>query len=320
MRKLITFLMTFLVGSSISYVNAESSLINFEAGYRRDHLSWKLEAPSCDPLFEISSRFRNIDIFQVGLTGKANIGCNFYGRASVYWGWILDGDYQESTKLFVSIPAISELDSIEFTTEDRNIIDGRYTVDLDIAIGYPFYFCDCTLSLAPVVGYAFDQQNFCIDSDEGVDFSTAGGFLIPVSGDDCCCRKFISRWYGPFVGVDFEYRACHCLSIFGQLEYHWAQFRGRRHFHEDSAFYFHDIHRRTWADGWVFKGGIDYDICDSWVIGLSATFKDYSGSRRHHTCEDDFSGLYGFSGSDDHLRHKNSWHSWSVQAVLGAMF
>lgn len=326
MRKLVTFLMTLLVGSSVSYVSANSGQVVFEAGYRRDNISWRLEAPSCDPLFETNTRFKDLDIFQIGLSGRTHIGCNWYGRASVHWGWILDGDIEESTKFFVSIPGLSAVEDIEFTNQDKNIVDGRYVVDLDIAFGYPFYFCDCTVSLAPVIGYAFDQQNIRIEDEENVSFSSIGGVFFPTSGSNCCDSKFISSWYGPFVGLDFEYRACDCLSVYAQLEYHWAQFRGKRHSHGGVSLA-NDFDRRSRdADGWVFKGGVDYDLCGNWTIGLSTTWRDFSASRRHHACSDDFSEFFSESGSDigsgsnDHFRAHHSWRSYDINATIGYLF
>lgn len=324
MRKLVTFLMTLLVGSSISssYVNANSGVLNFEAGYRRDNLTWRLEAPSCDPIFETSSHFKDLDIFQIGLSGRTNLGCNLYGRASASWGWILDGDFEDSTKLFVSFSEISEIDNIEFSAEDKNIVDGRFVVDLDVAIGYPFYFCDCTVSLAPVVGYSFNEQNLCIEDEVTNSFGSSGGFFFPRSGDDCCCSKYVSRWYGPFIGVDFEYRAAECLSIYAQLEYHWAQFNGKRHAHNGISF-FDDFDRRSRdGDGWVFKAGVDYDICGCWLIGLSTRWKDFSASRRHHGCSSDFESFesFGFGSSDNDTKTKNAWRSFDINVTVGYLF
>jgi len=313
-----------VVGSSASYVNASSGQVVFEAGYRRDNIDWKFKAPSCDPFFETSTRFKDLDIFQIGLSGRTHLGCNFYGRASAHWGWVLDGDIEETTKIFVSLPALSQVENIEFSTDDQNIVDGRFVVDLDIAIGYPFYFCDCTLSLSPVVGYAFSEQNIRIEDDEDFEFSTVGGLLIPVPEGRCCDSKFVSRWFGPFIGLDFEYRACDCLSLYAALEYHWARFKGKRHSHRGFSF-FDDFDRGSRnGDGWVFKAGVDYDFCDCWTLGLSTQWSDYSVSRRHRGCADDFSVFNTdgseFSGSEDRFRTKHSWRSYAVNLTVGRLF
>ena len=39
-------------------------------------------------------RFKDLDIFQIGIHGRTTLGYNFYVRGNAYWGWILDGDYK----------------------------------------------------------------------------------------------------------------------------------------------------------------------------------------------------------------------------------
>ena len=78
MRKWITFLMTLLVGSGVSYANAGMGQVEFEAGYRHDNISWRHRVPSCDPFIKESTRFHDLDIFQIGLSGRTTLGCNLY--------------------------------------------------------------------------------------------------------------------------------------------------------------------------------------------------------------------------------------------------
>jgi opacity protein-like surface antigen len=325
MRKLVNFLMTFLVGSSLSYVNADTAQINFEAGYRRDNIRFRVEAPSCDPLFETTTRFKELDIFQIGVCAKTHLCYNLYGRASANWGWILEGDLEETSKIFVNIPGISGEGNFEHRNRDRNIVDGRYVVDLDVAVGYPFYFCDCSIALAPVVGYAFNEQNVRVEDAASESFAIVDGLFVQNSGGCCCDSKFISRWFGPFVGLDFQYRACDSINLYAQLEYHWARFHGRRQAH--SGFEISDEYRRTSRNGygWAFKLGLEYEMCDEWTVGLSASWKDFRVHKRHGSCSsdfDEFSGLAGFSSGSDNNRFgtKDSWRSGAINITVGRMF
>ena len=95
MRKWITLLMTLLVGCR-SYANANLGQVSFEAGYRRDNIGWRQRFPSDDPVFSSSTRFQDLDIFQIGVRARTTLGYNLYLRANAYWGWILDGDYKRS--------------------------------------------------------------------------------------------------------------------------------------------------------------------------------------------------------------------------------
>jgi opacity protein-like surface antigen len=329
MRKLVTFLMALVIGSSLSYANAEMAQINFEAGYRHDDIRWSYRAPSCDPIFETTHRFKDLNIFQIGICAKTHLGCNWYGRASARWGWILEGDIEEKFTIFASLPEFSDFEALQFDDRRHNIVDGRYTADLDIAIGYPFYFCDCSLSLAPVIGYAYDVQNIRIEGFNGVDIAFSDEF-IDISSQDCCCdSKFINRWYGPFVGLDFDYKAGECFDIYAAFEYHWAYFKGKRQ--TRSGFDFSDDleGRSRHADGWVVKVGVEYELCNCWTIGLCADWKDFRAHKRHRQCNSEFSSFASDVGdiavlsdidSEFRVRSRHKWNSYSINLTLGYMF
>jgi opacity protein-like surface antigen len=330
MRKWITLLMTLLVtGSSVSYANASSGQVTLEAGYRRDNLTWRSRFPSDSPFLKTNTRFKDVNIFQIGVHGRSTLGYNVYIRASAYWGWVLDGDFRQSVSTYFEPEHYSELD-FGFHEETRNLLDDRYVYGAGIAIGYPFYFCDCTMAVAPVIGYSIDEQNFRVN-DRGLDIAREDSIFFPVHGDGCCSNKFFSRWYGPFVGVDFNYRPFNeCWNLFAEIEYHWGNFNGRRsignrgHFDhfgfENERFHSHD------AFGWVFAAGADYDFSDCWTVGFSVKFQDWSATRHHrHRGDDDFgdSDSYGsgehssFSGRQ---RHNQKWHSYAINLTVGREF
>jgi len=259
--------MTLLVGCG-SYANANMGQVSFEAGYRRDTIDWKTRFPSDDPFLRSNTRFKDLDIFQIGVHGRSTLGRNFYVRGSAYWGWILDGDFRRSTELDFSTSGLfSDVGDVEFGLSDRfrSTIDDQYVFGLGAAVGYPFYFCDCTLILAPVIGYSFDEQNVRVD-DRIFDF---GDFDSYGSGEHECCRHtFISRWYGPFVGVDFDWHPYNsCFNVWAELEYHWGSFRGKTNNLGDDESGFYGIDRRNRhsndAQAWVFSAGLDYDLCNS---------------------------------------------------------
>lgn len=324
MRKWITFLMTFLVGS-VSHANAlvNGSQLNFEAGYRRDSIGWSAQVPACDPIFKSSSRFKDIDIFQLGLHGRTNLGCNVYLRGAFSWGWILDGDLDEKFELFTSpLASVSEvdIDAVTATTRSDNVLDGRFVLDFSVALGYPFYFCDCTMAVAPVIGYSFDEQNLRIDSGENFDLTHVDGVLVPFQGSGCCDDKFISRWYGPFIGVDFVYRPCgDCWSLYAELEYHFARHKAKRHAGHGGEFFDAFDSTARHAHGWVFGAGADYDFNGCWTVGLSVKVQDWGATRRHRECDDgsDFSEIFS---CNPRVKSHVDWHSFAINLTLGREF
>lgn len=321
MRKWITLLMTLLVGASVSQANATTGQITLEAGYRRDNIDWRTRLPSDSPFLKTTTRFKDLDIFQIGVHGRAAIGCNFYVRANAYWGWILDGDFEQSFNTYFSPGYFSDDFEFGFKDDHCNVIDDKYVFGLGAAIGYPFYFCDCTFIVAPVIGYAFDEQNIEID-DEGFGFSTGYGFFFPVSGSECCEHKFISKWYGPFVGIDFAYRPYNeCWNIWAEIEYHWGNFNGKKHVNHDEYFSFFDhckFHSHD-ARGWVVSAGADYDLCGCWTIGLAVKFQDWTATRHHRRCESEFDYFY-FDTCDGRERHNFKWHSGEIKIAAGREF
>jgi hypothetical protein len=318
MRKWITFLMTFLVGS-VSYVNADMGQVNFEAGYRHDNISWRTRH---DGFFKTSTRFEDLDIFQVGVKARTMLGCNFYLRAAAHWGWILDGDFKQSVSTLASFSPFfygsgDFSEDIEFGVHHRDVVDDKYVYDLSAAIGYPFYFCDCTMALAPVIGYSVDEQNLRVENDV-IDFGTADGFLFPFAGSDCCWHKFTNRWYGPFIGLDFVYRPCNeCWNLYAELEYHWGHFKGKRS-HES---FFHEFsHRSKHAHGWVFVLGADYDFCDCWTLGANVKLQDWKGSRHHRGHDSDWSYYFSSSSDVERAHSKHKFNSYAINITVGRDF
>lgn len=323
MRKWITLLMTFLVGASASYANASSGQVTLEAGYRRDNISWKTSFPSDSPFLKTETKFRDIDIFQIGLHGRTTLGYNLYLRANAYWGWVLDGDFRQSVNTYFTADSGYQDCGFGFEDGNHNVIDDKYVYGISAAIGYPFYFCDCSLILAPIIGYAFDEQNFSVE-DAGFDLYESGCFFFPVSGAGCCEHKWINKWYGPFVGVDFNYRPFNeCWNFYAELEYHWGSFKGKRHANRsfDHFGFNNDDFRSHRAHGWVFAAGADYDISDCWTVGLGVKFQDWSANRRHSE-NNNFSDYYGYGNdccsSRERTRHK--WHSAEVKLAIGTEF
>lgn len=323
MRKWITLLMTLLVGTSVSYANASMGQVTLEAGYRQDQLQWKHALPSRDPIFETSSKFKDIDIFELGLRADATLGCNFYARVQGYWGWILDGDNQTTLK-FHPIPFLSTFDDIslavEANRENRATINDNYVWGGEFGIGYSIYFCDCSMMIAPVIGYSFDEQSIEVN-DNGARFGRGSEFF---SEGNCCETDTVFRWYGPWVGLDFYYRpVCECWSLWAEVEYHWGAFNGRRH-HAGGIHIEKDKQHSSDMQGWVFAVGAEYDFCNCWTVGVEVEFEDFSANR-HHRTDWSFSG-FEFSDSfvsfspDNRERHSFDWNSYAVKLTVGRNF
>jgi opacity protein-like surface antigen len=312
--------MTLLVGSAGSYANANLGQVSFEAGYRQDTVDWRQRFPSDDPIVSSNLRFEDLDIFQIGVHGRGTLGNNFYIRGNAYWGWILDGNFKHSFNTSRSPDSyFSPADNLRvgFSDKNRSTVDDKYVFGFGAAIGYPFYLCDCTMVLAPVIGYAFDEQNLHVD-DAGFTLEEPQG-LIAEGTNGCCNSSFISRWYGPFVGLDFDWRPCNsCFNVWAELEYHWGSFTGRRS-HFDN-FVFDEGNRRSHsASAWVFGAGFEYDLSSCWTVGVSVKYQDWSSSRHHKICTKDLDTEY-LSLCDNRSRTNQKWRSGAINVTFGREF
>lgn len=323
MRKWITLLVTLAAGCG-SYANAAlMGEVDFDIGYRRDTIDWRYRFPSDKPFAKNNVQAKDLDIFQIQLNGRTTIGCNFYCRGNAYWGWILDGDFRSSTDAYFSAGDYFSGSSgnndnfrVGFSEEHRSTVSDQYVFGVGAAVGYPFYFCDCTMLLAPVIGYSFDEQNVRGD-DRDVEFGGDYSYFEGVSGQ-CCDKTFISRWYGPFVGLDFEWRPWNtCFTVWAELEYHWGSFRGKRSNPDDYGVLDHGNRHSNDASAWVFAFGADYDLNNCWTLGVSLKFQDWAADRHAHVCTD---ALYYVSHCDDRARQNNKWRSYAVNLTLGREF
>ncbi len=321
MRKWITLLMTLLVGCG-SYANATMGQVTFEAGYRQDSIDWRTNYPSDDPFLKTSTKFNDLDIFQIGVHGRTTLGYNLYLRGNAYWGWILDGDFKHTGSLKVDPRRRMFGDGsahFGFSDSYKSTVDDQYVFGVNGAIGYPFFFCNCTMVVAPVIGYSVDEQNIRVNNRDlqfGQDYGYASG------GGNGCRNTFISRWYGPFVGLDFDWRPVNtCFNVWAELEYHWGNFRGKV---SDQEYDNGDIasdHRNRHSDNataWVFGAGFDYDLCNCWTVGLSVKFQDWSANRHHKECNN---GLLSYADTCDHrFKDDNNWHSYAINLTFGRDF
>lgn len=325
MRNWLTLLAAIFASSAIS-INAmePTSYLEFDAAYRHDSASWKFIIPSPDPLLENRLHFKDINIFQIGLQGKTEFDCNccnLFVRAEADYGWILDGDVEES---FVVFGAENTPPSpTDQRLEVQDILDGKYVADLSIGIGFPCYFCDCSFSLAPVIGYSYHTQHYKVDIHDRTFFQTTSAGTFITQEEDCCTNTFVNSWYGPFFGIDISYTPGDCLSLYGQFEYHLNHFTGKRssNINVDPIDDYHNSTKK--AHGAIVRLGLNYMFCDCWYAGLNATYMDFRSHKSHHVGNE--LAEAGFFPNidnccDKHIRDQVKLHSLAVGVAVGHTF
>lgn len=316
MQKWLTSLMMVLSISIASFVNANGQLVG-EIGYRQDNIHYK-RAFNSSP-FKLNRKFKDLNIIQIGVKGDTTFCGNVYVRGSAHFGWIVDGNVKRNIEIAGSNSATGPSTPVNISGRDKNLIDGRFVFDIDAAIGYPFYLCDCTMTLTPVIGYSFDSQNLRLEDNA----LSLNGLPRPIEiSDGCCCTsKFINRWYGPFIGIDLNYRPYEgCWQLFANLEYHIARATFRSHdvFSLDGK---HDNHTRyKHAHGWKFDIGANYLLNACSFIGLTFNYLDFSASKHRHHDSFSNSDLSDIISSSGRTKHHNDWRSYAISLAYGYQF
>lgn len=211
-------------------------------------------------------------------------------------------------------------------------------LDFSIAAGYHFYDCSCCLKITPYVGFDINRQwfkNCCtpysfnrdvsgatevVNTDVSTSSSSSSSSSTPVPGylTKAATNEpayftgvktlYHSFWYGPWLGVDLEYMLGDCWGVNGTFEYHFSRLYGQGHskygnleldgFHSRDSF-----HHRGWAYGFKVGTGIEYRLCENWILGLNSNF-DVRHLRRakhhaHHLFEKGASVEGSGSGDDE---------------------
>lgn len=130
--------------------------VDVEIGWRRDSLDWKLsDLESSYVSGEVKDRILFKDINSYTISGQAKwVASSYYVRLSAEYGTTDKGRAREhfniDSPLFYSPISVETSDPIKRRSE---------VYDFDAALGYPLEFCNCRLSVIPLIGFSFHRQH-----------------------------------------------------------------------------------------------------------------------------------------------------------------
>jgi hypothetical protein len=348
MRKFIVTLMASLLSCSAAWAfwpEAAESSLEIGVGYRQDRLEWKTknhfdspgyncyEDKSC---YEIPTRvsshlkWRDLDIWLIEARGKYVTCDNIYLRANGDYGWITHGKCRDRD--FVSFRGYDD-DSDSSSEFSRSRARARgHVYDARIALGYQFRLCDDSLSVDPVVGYSWHgqhiedrhlRQHSSSSSECSDDLRNTYGSSSSSSGRKHA--RYHTRWNGPFIGFDFDYRfGCCCeWTIFGDYEFHWAHYHARARWHlRDDFIDGRFRHHAKNAYGHIFDIGVRYDFCECWFASVKGEFQWWWADRGHDRAKI-FEASCGDASTNCRLSiplRDVRWDSYAVIADVGMTF
>lgn len=281
MRKVVVTLMASLLSCSGAFAfwpEATDSSLEIGVGYRRDKLEWKTESDFYNQEYATGFplglnshlKWRNLNIWQIEAKGKYVTCDNIYLRANGDYGWITSGKNSDSD----SISLYGLDDSVEFAHSHSKAKGHVY--DAKLAVGYQFKMCDDSFAIAPLIGYSWHgqhiedrhlRQNLYFDGSPFSDYSYGNGRH----------SHYHTRWNGPFIGFDFDYRfGCGCEAnweLFGAYEFHWANYHAKAEWNLRTDLFDGFRHRAKNAYGHVFDIGVKWDFCECWTLALKGEFQ-----------------------------------------------
>jgi len=164
--------------------------IGLSAGYREDKFDWNIAGDSSgnNPNILSELTWDDLQIFQVGVRARTVIGRGFYLRGIFNYGWIFDGDNQDSD-------FSGDDRTLEWSRSNNNADDGN-VLDASLGIGYQLRLSKDKCKVTPLVGFSYHEQNLRLT--DGVQTLSEPALASP---------GVTPPPLGPFAGLDSKYEA-----------------------------------------------------------------------------------------------------------------
>jgi len=296
----------------------ESDLV-LSAGYRVDDFDWNIagDMSGSNPNILSELSWDDIEIYQVELYNKTILADVFYLRGSVGYGWIKDGENQDSDYL-------EDDRSFEFSRSNNSADDGD-TLDASLGVGYPFTFGSGFVGLTPLIGYSYHEQNLTMtDGTQTITWISLvpefpdGPPLGPFAGLD---STYEAEWEGPWVGFDLIFTSKQVLRYLTQVEayvnfeYHWADYCAEADWNlRDDFAHPKSYEHEADGDGIVISAGWNIVWTDHWALNANFDYQDWSTD--HGTDRTFFA-----DGSVQETRlNEVNWKSYALMLGLSCRF
>jgi hypothetical protein len=152
--------------------------VDVSVGWRQDNLKWKMKhLDSSDISGHANSRILFKGVNSYTISGEAKwAGPAYYIRLSGEYGTTANGRAKERFK--INSPYLYH--PIDVDTSNR--VKRRSEVyDFDGAVGYPFSFFCCRLSVIPLIGFSFHRQHLRVKEKRHSSFSSSSSSSSSVS-------------------------------------------------------------------------------------------------------------------------------------------
>jgi hypothetical protein len=286
--------------------------------YRQDDLDWNIAGNlnGSDPNVLSELSWDDLKIYQLQFQLKALMSKIFYFRGSLAYGWIFDGDVQDSDYS-------GDNRTLEWSRSNSDADDGD-VVDASAGIGYPFSFGrKVEVGIRPLVGYSYHEQNLKMTNGEqtlSVPALAPPGIspppLGPIPGLD---SSYEAKWKGPWVGLELNLRAREPASWIERLEgdfgfeYHWANYDAQADWNLRSDL----AHGKSFeqdadGDGVVFAAGLKFFFNPNWAVSCDFSYQNWQ--------TDQGTDKVNFANGNSEATRLNEVNWTSLTAGLGIVF
>ena len=277
-------------------------------GYRVDELDWNIagDISGSSPNILSELTWDDIESYQLRFDGRLVWPQLIALRGSFAYGWIFDGENQDSDYL-------GDNRTFEFSRSNNNT-EGDNVWDASVAVGYPFRFGKTVIgTVTPLAGYSHHEQQLEI---------TDGYQTIPHTGSfSGLDSSYDTEWKGPWIGIDLHFRAAkmesfaHRFETYLTYEYHWTDFDAEGNWNlRDDLDHPKSFKHDTDSEGYIIRAGFNYRITQHWALNANFDYLDWS-------TEDGTSKVFFADGTDAKTRlNEVNWTSWSGMFGLSLRF
>jgi hypothetical protein len=247
-------------------VSAEIEIsLTFSEDIRMDNFDWNIAGNiyGANPNILSELTWSDLMIIQSKVHGQLTIADKFYLRCSHGYGWILDGDNQDSDYL-------GDNRTGEFSRSNNSPDDGN-VMDVSVGLGYQFRPRNGKFTVTPLIGYSYHEQNLVMTNG----YQTIGSKTGPFPGLN---SKYEARWMGPWTGVDLSLKIINKIKLSGVMEIHLltdyegvADWNLRYDFQHPKSF-----EHSAYGYGKFISTAIDFTLNRRWNIGITTSYQDWS--------------------------------------------
>lgn len=271
--------------------------ISLYGGFREDQLKFHIGGEGHNTKNFSKVEWRNLKIAQVGGTINYSTCHHYYLRAAGDYGRIMDGDGTVSNKWKVHpvrhgqnhgqvvnnagqapedlLCGQNSFHHFHERSKQKTDAGHGYVCDASAAMGWKVVTGGQRGWVAGFIGYSYERQSLKMKN-----FRQTKDSLHLIDPHSLCGVKgsYLTRWSGPFVGIDFLGMVECNVKCFGTVEWHICDYRGTGDWRRDPA-YKAKIRHHARGYGFVGNFGFDWAPCDRWGFGIVGNYQQWSTRR-----------------------------------------